>query len=193
MGINITSHAVMRYIQRSKPDLLIIDQSWDKWKINNREEVMQAEEELITSLKESKFIVNAGFNKNEKADFFVNPESLFTFVIIGNNLVTCYPVSFNLDFQGNHEMYQVLLRNSERLEKELLGMEEGFNKLVSANQDIRDDLGDELKQLRGRIGVIEQELALLDSKEKLEKTKISGMKSNILSTKEKIVRSKMAI
>ncbi len=193
MGINITSHAVMRYIQRSKPDLLIIDQSWDKWKINNREEVMQAEEELTASLKESKFIVNARFNKNEKADFFVNPESLFTFVIIGNNLVTCYPVNFNLDFQGNHEMCQVLLRNSERLEKELLGMEEGFNKLVSTNQDVRDDLEDELKQLRGRIGVIEQELALLDSKEKLEKTKIGGMKSNILSTKEKIVRSKMAI
>lgn len=89
MGVNITSHAIMRYIQRSKPDLFIIDQSWDKWKINNREEVIQAEEEIVASLKASKFIVNASFNKNDKADFFVNPESLFTFVVTGNNLVTC--------------------------------------------------------------------------------------------------------
>lgn len=90
-------------------------------------------------------------------------------------------------------MYQVLLRNSERLEKELLEMEESYNNLMNTNQDVKDDLEDELKQLRGRIGVIEQELSLMDGQEKLEKTKIGGMKSNIMSTKEKIVRSKMAI
>ncbi len=193
MGINITSHAVMRYIQRSKPELLVLDSTWEKWKKNNLEEINANEKEILKLVDASEYIMTGSINKHGESEFYINKSKMFTFVIKNGNLVTCYPITFSLDKQGDMELYEVLRGNLQRLNISLEEREEELKKLELNTSCEIAEIDNEISGLFSKIDILKQKKSLLENGVALEKSKVSECKAKIRTTQEKIVRSKMAI
>lgn len=193
MNINVTAHATMRYIQRTRPDLLINDSIWEKWKRTNKETILEAEKDLIDITTDSKHIIKANFNRHGEADYYINDTKMLTIIIKNNNIVTCYPVTFSLDAIGDKELYNVLKSNVDRLETELENMEENFKSLeVDSAFEIRG-LANEMESLNKRMDILKESKKNISHKLEIERSKVSEQKAKIITTKEKMVRSKLAL
>lgn len=190
---NITSHALMRYASRVKKGHVINERTWEQWKKNHIEELPEIERQLKEEIYKAIFIANAAYDGNKKADFYINEEKMMTYVIIGDNLVTCYYIDFGLDITGNKEMLQVLIDNLERS----IQAEENFeiknsdrkkeaeDELAVVNAEIKE-LNAKLERARGQKNKLEQELKNIELEHK-------ELKEVIETAREKIVRSKMAV
>ncbi len=193
MNINATSHAVMRYLQRTRPELLINDYTWDKWKKENRETITEAEKELINIAIYSEHIIKANLNNHGEADYYINSSKMLTLIVKASNIATCYPVTFSLDSIGDKELYKVLMGNVRRLESQLESMEEDYEKLENESNFEIKDITNEIDILNKKIEILRDSKKLIDNKLNLEKAKISEQKAKIRTTKEKIVRSKVSL
>lgn len=183
----------MRYASRVRKGHIINDRTWEQWKKNHIDELPEIERELKEEMCNAIFISTGAYDGNKKADFYINEERLMTYVISGENLITCYHIDFGLDRTGNKEILQVLIDNLERS----ISLEEDFDEknkekkenleteLIVLNAEIKE-LNAKLDRARGQKNSLEQELKNIDleHKELLEVIEVA---------KEKIVRSKMAM
>lgn len=167
----------------------------EQWKKNHQEELPILESNLKGGFEANAvFITNGKFGDNPKPmDFYINEVEMLTYVVNGDNIVTCYPIDFGLDDIGNKEMLNVLLKNAER-NKEML------NKYYEEDLEDRRKHYSEIEELNLEIEVLQSQIktknaekdrlkALVDTIDR----KMEECKTTIDLTNEKIVRSKLAI
>lgn len=191
--INITKHALMRYASRVHKANIVSDRTWDIWKKANEEKIEVLEISMKEEFKGARYISTAAYEGNKKAEFYINEQILMTYVVVGDNLVTCYPIDYGLDAEGNRAMLKVLLENLKRAEIEENNFEDKYferkteiNNIVSiANAEI-SELNKKIEKIKGNKALLEQELTNINLEYETIKTVIN-------SAKEKIVRSKMAL
>lgn len=191
--INITKHALMRYASRVHKANIVSDRTWDIWKKANEEKIQELETNLKIELGRLEYICTASYDKHKKAEFYINKDKMMTYVIVEDNLVTCYPIDYGLDAEGNRAMLKVLLENLKRAEIEENNFEDKYferkaeinNSLAVANAEIAE-LNKKIEKIKGNKALLEQELANIG-------LEYEDIKIVIDVAKEKIVRSKMAL
>ena len=191
--INITRHALMRYASRVCKYQIINDRTFDIWKKQNEDKIEGLETDLKTEFQGSEYICTAAYDTHKKAEFFTNKNKMMTYVVVGDNLVTCYAIDYGLDDEGNRSMLKVLLENLKRAEIEENNFEDKYferkteinNSIAVANAEIAE-LNKKIEKIKGNKALLEQELTNIG-------LEYEDIKTVIDVAKEKIVRSKMAL
>lgn len=104
-NVNVTRHAIMRYAARVYSGQIITERTFDIWRSNNEEKVIEIEKLIKEEFARSEYITTASYDKHRKAEFYVNEEKMMTYIVADNNIVTCYKIDFELDEKGNKEIY----------------------------------------------------------------------------------------
>lgn len=191
--INITRHALMRYASRVYKYQIINDRTFDIWKKQNEDKVEGLETSLKAEFQGIEYICTAAYDTHKKAEFYINRDKMMTYVVVGDNLVTCYAIDYGLDDEGNRSMLKVLLENLKRAEIEENNFEDKYferkaeinNSIAIANAEITE-LNKKIEKIKGNKALLEQELTNIG-------LEYQDIKTVIDVAKEKIVRSKMAL
>ena len=191
--INITRHALMRYASRVYKYQIINDRTFDIWKKQNEDKVEGLETSLKAEFQGIEYICTAAYDTHKKAEFYINRDKIMTYVVVGDNLVTCYAIDYGLDDEGNRSMLKVLLENLKRAEIEENNFEDKYferkaeinNSIAIANAEITE-LNKKIEKIKGNKALLEQELTNIG-------LEYQDIKTVIDVAKEKIVRSKMAL
>ena len=191
--INITRHALMRYASRVYKYQIINDRTFDIWKKQNEDKVEGLEMDLKTEFQGTEYICTAAYDTHKKAEFYINKDKMMTYVVVGENMVTCYPINYELDAEGNKAILNILLEN--------------LKKAKIAEDNFEDNYFKEKDNLKQEKVLIQAEIELLNSKLKKLQEKRAGIESRQLEiigeqqelrnvikvAEEKIVRSKLAL
>ena len=191
--INITKHALMRYASRVHKANIVSDRTWDIWKKSNEEKIQELETNLKMEFQGTEYICTAAYDTHKKAEFYINKDKMMTYVVVGENMVTCYPINYELDAEGNKAILNILLENLKRAK--------------IAEDNFEDNYFKEKDNLKQEKELIQAEIELLNSKLKKLQEKRAGIESRQLEiigeqqelrnvikvAEEKIVRSKLAL
>lgn len=191
--INITKHALMRYASRVHNANIVSDRTWDIWKKANEDKIEGLEIDLKMEFQGTEYICTAAYDTHKKAEFYINKDKMMTYVVVGENMVTCYPINYELDAEGNKAILNILLENLKRAK--------------IAEDNFEDNYFKERDNLKQEKELIQAEIELLNSKLKKLQEKRAGIESRQLEiigeqqelrnvikvAEEKIVRSKLAL
>jgi len=191
--INITKHALMRYASRVHNANIVSDRTWDIWKKANEDKIEGLETDLKMEFQGTEYICTAAYDTHKKAEFYINKDKMMTYVVVGENMVTCYPINYELDAEGNNAILNILLENLKRAK--------------IAEDNFEDNYFKERDNLKQEKELIQAEIELLNSKLKKLQEKRAGIESRQLEiigeqqelrnvikvAEEKIVRSKLAL
>ena len=191
--INITKHALMRYASRVYKYQIINDRTFDVWRKANEDKIERLETDLKAEFQGTKYICTAAYDAHKKAEFYINKDKMMTYVVVGDNMVTCYPINYDLSDEGNKAILEVLLNNLKRARIDEDNFEDKYFKE-------RDDLNRELGLLKAETELLNSKLKTLKEKQaKIEarQSEIAGeqieLRNIIRVAEEKIVRSKLAL
>ena len=191
--INITRHALMRYASRVYKYQIINDQTFDIWKKTNEDKIERLETDLKDEFQGTEYICTAAYYAHKKAEFYINKDKMMTYVVVGDNMVTCYQINYDLNDEGNKAILNVLLDN--------------LKKARIDEDNFQDNYFKERNNLKQEKELIQAEIELLNSKLKKLQEKRAGIESRQLEiigeqqelrnvikvAEEKIVRSKLAL
>ena len=191
--INITKHALMRYASRVHKANIVSDRTWDIWKKANEDKIERLETDLKDEFQGTEYICTAAYDAHKKAEFYINKDKMMTYVIVGDNIVTCYPINYDLNDEGNRAILEVLLNNLKRARIDEDNFEDKYFKE-------RDDLNRELGLLKAENELLNSKLKTLREKQariEARQNEIVGeqveLRNIIKVAEEKIVRSKLAL
>ena len=185
--INITRHALMRYASRVYKYQIINDRTFDIWKKANEDKIEGLE------FQGAQYICTAAYDTHKKAEFYINKDKMMTYVVVGENMVTCYPINYDLSDEGNKAILNVLLDNLKKARIDEDNFEDKYFKE-------RDDLNRELGLLKAESELLNSKLKTLKEKQariEARQNEIAGeqveLRNIIKVAEEKIVRSKLAL
>jgi hypothetical protein len=191
--INITRHALMRYASRVYKYQIINDRTFDIWKKANEDKIEGLETDLKAEFQRTEYICTTAYDAHKKAEFYINKDKMMTYVVVAENMVTCYPINYDLSDEGNKAILNVLLDNLKRARIDEDNFEDKYFKE-------RDDLNRELGLLKVETELLNSKLKTLKEKQiKIEarQNEIAGeqveLRNIIKVAEEKIVRSKLAL
>ena len=118
---------------------------------------------------------------------------MMTYVVVGDNMVTCYQINYDLSDEGNKAILNVLLDNLKRARIDEDNFEDKYFKE-------RDNLKQEKELIQAEIELLNSKLKKLQEKKagiENRQNEIIGeqveLKNIIKVAEEKIVRSKLAL
>ncbi len=191
-NINITKHAIARYFGRVR-GVMVTDLNYDGWKNSHHNEVEEAKMELQGLLMTSDYITTGTYGIHKKASYYIHKETLLTFVISENNLVTLYKVDYGLDLIGNKEMLEVLTNNYKRLLEEEENLQEKNQKEKQSLEYQEKILGLAIQEAEAEVQRLRAKKKELESKRATLRTSEQSIASKINTAREKIILSKKVL
>ena len=155
--INISKHALMRFASKVHNKQIISDKSFEEWKKLNEDNLEELEKDLRNEYQQSKYISTSSYDNFEKVDFFINKEAMMTFLVNNDEMITCYPIDFELDHDGNVSILNVLLENLERAKEAEANFEED-------HFYIKENLNRELEVVLAEMDLLNSKLKTLNEK-----------------------------
>ena len=190
--INISKHALMRFASKVHNKQIISDKSFEEWKKLNEDKLEELEKDLRNEYQQSKYISTSSYDNLEKVDFFINKEAMMTFLVNENEIITCYPIDFELDHDGNVSILNVLLENLERAkEAEANFEEEHFYIKENLNRELEVVLA-EMDLLNSKLKTLNEKKAVIEAKKAKLIAEYSELKTLKKVAEEKIIKSKLA-
>ncbi|EFS20555.1 hypothetical protein FSBG_00052 [Fusobacterium gonidiaformans 3-1-5R] len=185
--MNITKHALMRYVSRTHKIVEINEKTYDNFKRENEALISELEERLQEEFLKAEFFIKQKHEGHQEASFYINEDKMMTYVVANGNILTCYPIDFNLDEIGNLEMYHTLRKSFNR-EKELLkSMEE--SSVISKKEEEIKEIELEIQMLLSKQKQLEKGKRILENEIEVEELKINDVKNKISYIAERISRS----
>lgn len=191
-NINITKHAIVRYFNRVR-NIMVTDLNYDGWKNSHHNEVEEVKTELQGLLMTAEFITSGTYGIHRKASYYIHKETMLTFVISENNLVTLYKIDYGLDLIGNKEMLEVLNNNYKRLLDEEEELQKKNKKELQSLEYQEKILGFAIQEAETEVQKLRARKKELESKRAILRTSEQSIASKINITREKIILSKKAL
>ncbi|MDK4524983.1 hypothetical protein [Fusobacterium necrophorum] len=190
--MNITKHAMIRYLSRIKkvPEI-INEQTYDTWKRNNESIIKEAEVEIQNLFSSASFFTKGQFGNNKEADFYLLKSEMLIFVIQKDSILTCYEISYDIDHKGNKEIFKAYLRSLQRLENK---QEELLNKNKQEKTELTNEITNlniKIEELKTKIKYFEETKELLNQQIKLLTLTEEEISEQIHNAKDRIIRSKI--
>ena len=190
--INISKHALMRFASKVHNKQIISDKSFEEWKKLNEDKLEELEKDLRNEYQQSKYISTSSYDNFEKVDFFINKEAMMTFLVNNDEMITCYPIDFELDHDGNVSILNVLLENLERAKEAEANFEEDhFYIKENLNRELEVVLA-EMDLLNSKLKTLNEKKAIIEAKKTELIAKHSELKTLKKVAEEKIIKSKLA-
>lgn len=192
MSFSISNHALARYATRYQGTVLT-DNNVQQFKSRNPEEAKAFEQSLLRDTEKAIFIAEANFEKFPKSRFYINTETMMTFVVSQENcIVTCYPIDYGLEEDMNREMLSILIKNKMLLEDKLSETKNNNAVEISKLETQIADFKVDLENLNTQIEIIKASKKLREDTINVLKQQQQSIDSQIKVAVEKIVRSKNA-
>ena len=190
--INISKHALMRFASKAHKNQITNEKTFEEWKKSNEDKLEDLEKDLRNEYQQSKYISTSSYDNLEKVDFFINKEAMMTFLVNENEIITCYPIDFELDHDGNVSILNVLLENLERAkEAEANFEEEHFYIKENLNRELEVVLA-EMDLLNSKLKTLNEKKAIIEAKKAELIAEHSELKTLKKVAEEKIIKSKLA-
>lgn len=191
-NINITKHAIVRYFNRVR-GVMVTDINYDGWKNTHQDDIEEVNRELQGLLLTAEFITTGTYGIHKKASYYIQKETMLTFVISENNLVTLYKVDYGLDLIGNKEMLEVLINNYKRLLEEEENLQKKNQKEKQSLEYQEKMLGFAIQEAEAEVQKLRAKKKEIESKRATLRTSEQSIASKINTAREKIVLSKKAL
>ena len=192
-NVNVTRHAIMRYAARVYNGQIITERTFDIWKNNNEDKVIEIEKLIKEEYGESEYITTASYDRHKKAEFYLNEEKMMTYVVADGNIVTCYKIDFELDERGNKEIYMGF-KNALRgalEEEECWELTSGAKIALSTNKIKLKNA--EIEETESKLNRLRAEKKMMEAEQERLMATAKEIKAKIYNIREKLVRSKLAI
>lgn len=191
--INITRHALMRYISRRDLSHVINDSTFDSWRREFPDKADEYQKMLLAEIDNASFITERAFNTFKKAKYYINTETMMIFVINESNLVTCYLCDYGVGHDSNAVILSGLILGMKNKEEEIESYNkksEEINKLcydnISRLKEEANSLEMELQAIRKEIKTNEALLEQVDSNKKSLATQLFNIVSKIVKPKNSL-------
>lgn len=191
--VNITRHGLMRYASRVYKYQIINDRTFDIWKKQNEDKVEGLEIDLKTEFQGTEYICTAAYDTHKKAEFYINKDKMMTYVIVGDNMVTCYPIDYELDTESNRAILDVLLNNLKRARIDEDNFEDNYFKERNNLKQEKELIQAEIELLNSKLKKLQEKRAGIESRQLEIIGEQEELRNIIKVAEEKIVRSKMAL
>lgn len=192
-NVNVTRHAIMRYAARVYSGQIITERTFDIWRSNNEEKVIEIEKLIKEEYADSEYITTASYDKHRKAEFYVNEEKMMTYIVADNNIVTCYKIDFELDEKGNKEIYMGFKNALKRALEEEENWELTSGAKIALSKNEIKLKNSEIEELESKLNRLRVEKKMLEAEQEHLLATSRELKAKIYSIREKLVRSKLAI
>lgn len=192
-NVNVTRHAIMRYAARVFNTQVITERTYDIWKTNNEDKVIEIEKLIKEEYAESEYITTASYDRHKKAEFYLNEEKMMTYVVSDGNIVTCYKIDFELDERGNKEIYMGFKNALKRAleEEECWELTSGAKIALSTNEIKLKNA--EIEETESKLNRLRAEKKMMEAEQERLMATAKEIKAKIYNIREKLVRSKLAI
>lgn len=191
--INITKHALMRYASRVHNANIVSDRTWDIWKKANEDKIEGLETDLKMEFQGTEYICTAAYDTHKKAEFYINKDKMMTYVVVGENMVTCYPINYELDAEGNKAILNILLENLKRAKIAEDNFEDNYFKEKDNLKQEKELIQAEIELLNSKLKKLQEKRAGIESKQLEIIGEQQELRNVIKVAEEKIVRSKLAL
>jgi len=191
--VNITRHGLMRYASRVYKYQIINDRTFDIWKKQNEDKVEGLEIDLKTEFQGTEYICTAAYDTHKKAEFYINKDKMMTYVIVGDNMVTCYPIDYELDTESNRAILDVLLNNLKRARIDEDNFEDNYFKERNNLKQEKELIQAEIELLNSKLKKLQEKRAGIESRQLEIIGEQEELRNIIKVAEEKIVRSKLAL
>lgn len=192
-NVNVTRHAIMRYAARVYSGQIITERTFDIWRNNNEEKVIEIEKLIKEEFAGSEYITTASYDKHRKAEFYVNEEKMMTYIVADSNIVTCYKIDFELDERGNKEIYMGFKNALKRALEEEENWELTSGAKIALSKNEIKLKNSEIEELESKLNRLRAEKKMLEAEQEHLLATSRELKAKIYSIREKLVRSKLAI
>lgn len=192
-NVNVTRHAIMRYAARVYSGQIITERTFDIWRNNNEDKVIEIEKLIKEEFARSEYITAASYDKHRKAEFYVNEEKMMTYIVADNNIVTCYKIDFELDEKGNKEIYMGFKNALKRALEEEENWELTSGAKIALSKNEIKLKNSEIEELESKLNRLRAEKKMLEAEQEHLLATSRELKAKIYSIREKLVRSKLAI
>lgn len=192
-NVNVTRHAIMRYAARVYSGQIITERTFDIWRNNNEDKVIEIEKLIKEEFARSEYITAASYDKHRKAEFYVNEEKMMTYIVADNNIVTCYKIDFELDEKGNKEIYMGFKNALKRALEEEENWELTSGAKIALSKNGIKLKNSEIEELETKLNRLRAEKKMLEAEQEHLLATSRELKAKIYSIREKLVRSKLAI
>ena len=190
--INISKHTLMRFASKVYKNQITNEKTFEEWKKSNEDKLEELEKDLRNEYQQSKYISTSSYDNLEKVDFFINRETMMTFLVNENEMITCYPIDFELDRDGNVSILNVLLENLERAKEAEANFEEDhFYTKENLNRELEVVLA-EMDSLNSKLKTLNEKKAVIEAKKAELIAEHSELKTLKKVAEEKIIKSKLA-
>ena len=190
--INITKHALMRFTSKVHKNQVTNDKAFEEWKNLNKDKLEKLEKTLKNEYQDSEYISTSSYNNHEKVDFFINKEAMMTFLVNEDEMITCYPIDFELDKDGNVSILNVLLENLKRVKEAEENFEEDhFYIKENLNRELEVVLA-EMDLLNAKLKTLNEKKAVIEAKKAELLAEHSELKTLRKVAEQKIIKSKLA-
>ena len=190
--INISKHTLMRFASKVYKNQITNEKTFEEWKKSNEDKLEDLEKDLRNEYQQSKYISTSSYDNLEKVDFFINKEAMMTFLVNENEIITCYPIDFELDHDGNVSILNVLLENLERAKEAEANFEEDhFYTKENLNRELEVVLA-EMDSLNSKLKTLNEKKAVIEAKKAELIAEHSELKTLKKVAEEKIIKSKLA-
>ena len=191
--INITRHALMRYISRRELSKVITDSTFDNWKREFPDKADSYNSMLIDEFEKADFITERAFDTYKKAKYYVNTTTLMVFIVNDNNLVTCYCSDYGLGEELDRVILSSLLVGMSKKSQELdlyrstasVRRSDAYDKIQGIKSEV-SELETRIMALRKSIKTQEAIIEEMDAQEKSLSTQLFGIISKIVKPKNSI-------
>ena len=191
--INITKHALMRYASRVYKYQIINDRTFDIWKKQNEDKVEGLEMDLKTEFQGTEYICTAAYDTHKKAEFYINKDKMMTYVVVGENMVTCYPINYELDAEGNKAILNILLENLKKAKIAEDNFEDNYFKEKDNLKQEKELIQAEIELLNSKLKTLKEKQARIEARQNEIAGEQVELRNIIKVAEEKIVRSKLAL
>lgn len=193
--INITRHALMRYISRRELSKVINDSTFDNWRREFPDKAEQYSALLLSEFDsdDTIFITERAFGTYKKAKYYVNTKTLMVFMVNEQNMVTCYCSDYGLGEELDRVILTSLLAGMTKKSNELdlyrstasIRRSDAYDKIQCIKSSIAE-LDMQISAFKKAIKTQEAIMEEIDAQEKSLSSQLFGIISKIVKPKKSL-------
>lgn len=187
--LKVSKHALMRYLQRFKNEL-VTENTFDSYIKKNQDIVKESEKEIIKLIAESDFLFKSKTTgKDAKiANIYLNNYHVLSILDeSGSNVITIYKLNITEDLNLNKKLIKTMIKEIKTLEKEKENEEVKNVKNITKQNFLRNKLNAKNAELELQISANKKLISQIYDTEERHKNKINNIINEIENKKNKLI------
>lgn len=187
--LKVSRHALMRYLQRFKNEL-VQENTLDVFMKKNPEKIKESEKEIIKLVAESDFLFKTkskGKDSQTTSMYLNNYQTLSLLDESGSSVITLYKLNITEDLSLNKKLIKTMIKEIKTLEKEKENEEIKNAKSIAKQNIMKKKLNDKNAELELQISANRKLITQIYDMEEMHKRKLNDIADKIENRKDKLI------